>query len=120
MAKIMRLTTIFSFVTTAITATLFHCYGMDIYLTFAITFGTTAYHLGMRLLVGLLYNLIMKNQADYTKNGISFIPLIASLYFGSFFVFLLTSICGAMFELLFVVMRRFNRPRIMKIAHGQK
>lgn len=30
-------------------------------------FGTTAYHLGMRLLVGLLYNLIMKNQADYTK-----------------------------------------------------
>ncbi len=177
MAKIMKLLTTFSFVAAAITAVLFHCYSMNIYLTLSITFGTTAYHLGMRLLIGLLYNLIMKNQADYTKKWyqihpwenklyqflkvktwkgkmptydpeifsstkhtwdeiaqamcqaelvhetnvlLSFIPLIASLYFGSFFVFLITSICGAMFDLLFVVMQRFNRPRIIKIAQRQK
>lgn len=46
----------------------------------------------------------------------SFIPLIASRWFGAFYVFLITSVCGAVFDLLFVVMQRYNRPRIIKIA----
>ncbi len=36
-------------------------------LTLAITFGTTAYHLDMRLLVGLLYNIFMRNRANYHR-----------------------------------------------------
>ena len=51
---------------------------------------------------------------------LSFIPLIASIYFGSFYVFLITSVCGAVFDLLFVIMQRYNRPRIVKIALRQK
>lgn len=38
-----------------------------IFLIFAITFGTTAYHFGVRLFVGTLFNCIMKNKADYTR-----------------------------------------------------
>ena len=51
---------------------------------------------------------------------LSFVPLIASIYFGSFCVFLITSVCGAVFDLLFVIMQRYNRPRIVKIALRQK
>ena len=33
----------------------------------AITFGTISYHLVMRLAVGHVYNICMKNRADYQK-----------------------------------------------------
>ncbi len=173
MPKAMNLATILSFALAIITTILFYFFHKDIYLTLAITFGTTFYHLGIRLLVGLLYNIKMKNQADYTKKWyqlhpwenrlyqilkvkawkdkmptynpeifsrkkyswdeiaqamcqselvhetnmiLSFLPLIASKWFGAFYVFLITSVCGAVFDLLFVIMQRYNRARVVKIA----
>ncbi len=173
MPKVMKWITSFSFVTTIIMIILFYCYNKDIYLTMAITFGTTFYHLGIRLFVGMLYNIGMKNRADYTKKWyqihswenklyqilkvkewknrmptynpeifsykkhswdeiaqamcqselvhetnmvLSFVPLIASEWFGSFYVFFITSVCGAVFDLVFVIMQRYNRVRVMKIA----
>lgn len=169
----MRLITVFCFAATAITTVLYRCLDGDIYLTLAITFGTTAYHFGMRLLVGLLYNVVMNNRADYTKKWyqirsweqkvyqflkvktwkdkmpaynpdmfsiqnhtwdeiaqamcqaelvhetnivLSFLPMIAVKWFGSFGVFLITSVCGAVFDLVFVVIQRYNRTRIVKFA----
>jgi len=173
MPKVMKFVTIFSFAVTIITTVLFYFLNKDIYLIMAITFGTTFYHLGIRLLVGALYNVGMSNRADYTKKWyqihpwenrlyqvlnvkawkdkmptfnpeifsykkhswneiaqamcqselvhetniiLSFVPLIASKWFGSFYVFLITSVCGAVFDLLFVIMQRYNRGRIIKIA----
>lgn len=169
----MRLVTIFCFTATIIAAILYRCLGEDMYLTLAITFGTTAYHFGMRLLVGLLYNVIMNNRADYTKKWyqirlweqrvyqflkvktwkdkmptyspemfsiqnhswdeiaqamcqaemvhetnmvLSFLPMIAAKWFGSFGVFLITSVCGAAFDLVFVIIQRYNRTRVVKLA----
>jgi hypothetical protein len=143
-----------------------------IFLIFAITFGTTAYHFGIRLFIGTLLNYIMKNKADYTKRWyqvstlemilykklnvkkwknkmptydkdifdiskhswdeiiqatcqselvheanivLSFLPLVASVWFGEFYVFFITSILSAIFDLMFVFMQRFNRARILKI-----
>jgi len=177
MSKLMKTITALSFVTTIITVILFTYFNKDIYLTLSVTFGTISYHLGIRLITGLLYNLKMKNQADYTKRWyqihpwerkayklmkvktwknkmptynpeffsnkkhtwdeiaqamcqselvhetnivLSFLPLIASIFWGSFYVFLITSICGAIFDLLFVIIQRYNRPRIIKIALRQK
>ncbi len=173
MPKLMNLITIFSFTAAIIAAILFYNFDKDIYLTLAITFGTTFYHLGIRLFVGMLYNIGMKNRADYTKKWyrihpwenklyqflrvkawkdkmpaynselfsykkhtwdeiaqamcqselvhetniiLSFVPLIASGWFGSFYVFLITSVCGALFDLSFVIMQRYNRVRVIKIA----
>lgn len=173
MSKLIKLITIFCFAATIFTTILYFYFHGDGYLTLAITFGTTTYHLGMRLLVGLFYNVGMNNQADYTKKWyqihswesklyqflkvkawkgkmptynpeifsiknhtwdeiaqamcqselvhetsmiLSFIPLIASKWFGSFYVFLITSVCAAMFDLLFVIMQRYNRARVMKIV----
>ncbi len=173
MPKAMNLITILSFMAAVITSILFYCFDKDICLTLAITFGTTFYHLGIRLFVGMLYNIGMKNRADYTKKWyqihpwenklyhflnvkawkdkmptyhpetfsykkhtwdeiaqamcqselvhetniiLSFVPLTASVWFGSFYVFLITSVCGAVFDLLFVIMQRYNRARVIKIA----
>lgn len=173
MPKVMKSITIFSFTISVITSVLFHCFAKDVYLTIAITFGTISYHLGIRLLVGLLYNVGMKNHADYTKKWyqvhpwenklyqvlkvkawknkmptyaplvfsnkehtwheiaqamcqselvhetnilLSFLPVIASRWFGAFSVFFITSLCGAIFDLLFVIIQRYNRARVVKIA----
>lgn len=50
----------------------------------------------------------------------SFLPLAASIWFGAFFVFLITSILGACFDMVFVIMQRYNRPRILKILKRQR
>lgn len=173
MPKIMKSITILSLAIMIVTSIFFHCFNNDIFLTLAITFGTIFYHLGIRLLIGFLYNVRMKNQADYTKKWyqihtwenklykllnvkswknkmptynpqsfsnkkhtwneiaqamcqselvhetnviFSFVPIIATKWFGSFYVFFITSICGAIFDLIFVIMQRYNRPRVIKIA----
>ncbi|MBR1457594.1 MAG: hypothetical protein IJ594_10620 [Oscillospiraceae bacterium] len=139
----------------------------------AITFGTISYHLVMRLLVGLAYNVCMKNRADYHKPWyrqkafepklyetlrvkswkgkmptyagdlfdprrhswdeiaqamcqaelvhetiavLSFLPLLAVRWFGSFWVFLITSVLSALLDLMFVAMQRYNRPRVVRLA----
>ena len=51
---------------------------------------------------------------------LSFVPLAASLCFGSFWVFFITSLCSAVFDLLFVMMQRYNRPRIVSMILRQR
>ena len=46
---------------------------------------------------------------------LSFLPIIASIWFGEIWVFVLTSVLSAIFDLLFVFMQRFNRHRILKL-----
>ena len=141
-------------------------------LPFTITFGTVAYHFTIRLMIGIVVDMIMHNKADYQKKWyqvsdfemklyqkmkvkkwknkmptfnedtfdvskhswdeiiqatcqselvhetnviVSFIPIIASIWFGAFDVFLITSLLSAVFDLLFVFMQRFNRTRILKM-----
>lgn len=171
---IMRSITAFCFAAAIIINRLYFYFDREIYLALGITFGTTAYHFGMRLLVGLLYDTIMKNQADYTRKWyqvhsyeeklyhflnvkkwkskipayhpeyfsikrhswheiaqamcqaelvhetnmlFSFLPLIAAKWFGSFYVFLITSICGAIVDLPFVIVQRYNRMRIINFVN---
>lgn len=169
---IMNRTAVLSVIISVFSAVLFSVFQEKIYLTLAITFSVTAYHLLMRFIVGWLYNTFMKNHADVTKSWyqvhaweeklydflkvkrwknkmpvyypetfsrkrhtwdeiaqamcqselvhetnmiLSFLPIIASIWFDSFWVFFITSLCSALFDLLFVMMQRFNRPRILKI-----
>ena len=50
----------------------------------------------------------------------SFLPILASHWFGAFAVFMITSIGAAAFDLMFVMMQRYNRPRIVKLAEREK
>ncbi len=54
-----------------------------------------------------------------TNALLSFVPLLAAFRFGALPVFLVTSLLAAAFDLCFVMMQRYNRPRIIKIADRQ-
>lgn len=46
---------------------------------------------------------------------LSFVPIIFSVWFGSVWVFVLTSCAAFIFDGIFVVMQRYNRPRLMRL-----
>lgn len=50
---------------------------------------------------------------------VSFLPLPAAIPFGSFWVFFLTSLAGALFDLSLVILQRYNRPRVVRLARRQ-
>lgn len=51
---------------------------------------------------------------------LSFLPLLAAIPFGAFPVFLITSLFSAGFDLCFVIMQRFNRPRIIQFIEKER
>ena len=141
-------------------------------LPLAITFGTTAYHLVMRLMVGSAVNLLLHNHVDYRRRWFrvgmaeqrlykklrvkqwkgkmatydpscfdsklhswdeiaqamcqaelvheviivfSFLPVFEAIPFGALPVFVITSVLAACLDAMFVVIQRYNRPRIIKL-----
>ena len=46
---------------------------------------------------------------------LSFIPLFFAIPFGDFPVFFITSVCAALYDGIFVMAQRANRPRLMRI-----
>jgi len=46
---------------------------------------------------------------------LSFLPILTIPFFGEPLVFVLTSLAAACFDMLFVIMQRYNRPRILKL-----
>ena len=156
---------------------LYNIGSVDFFLTFAITFGTIAYHFIMRLVVGWFFDTYMQNRADYTKGWyrikawevrlydrinvkhwksrlpsfkpeyfdprihswkeivqamcqaelvheviivLSFAPILCSSWFGALPVFLITSIAAAIIDLTFVIIQRYNRPRVIAIVEKEK
>ena len=45
----------------------------------------------------------------------SFVPLLFAIPFGALPVFLVTSVGAAAFDMIFVVMQRYNRPRLVRL-----
>lgn len=177
MARSMKWIALFAIIATIIFSVLYAYNSLPAFLSLAITFGTTGYHLGIRLTVGTLFNLFMKNKADCTKRWyrvgareqklynklnvkkwknkmptydadafdpakhswdeiaqagcqselvhetdivLSFVPIIFSVWFDSLVVFIITSVLGALFDLIFVIMQRYNRPRLLKLINRSK
>lgn len=172
MAGTMKTAALLSFGAAVLFAVLYRFVPEGYLLTVAIACGTTAYHFGMRLLVGALFNRRMKNRADYTRKWyqvgpaeqklyrmlrvkrwkgrmptydkavfdperhswdeiaqamcqselvhetiivLSFLPVTASVWFGASAVFWTTSALAAAFDLMFVMIQRYNRPRIVRL-----
>ena len=49
----------------------------------------------------------------------SFVPLLFYLIWDSFFVFFITSVLAAAVDILFVIMQRYNRPRLVRLMNKQ-
>lgn len=45
----------------------------------------------------------------------SFVPVIFSVWFGETIIFVVTSILAALLDLSFVIIQRYNRPRIIRL-----
>ena len=68
---------------------------------------------------------IVKNmcQAEVVHEVIivcSFLPLLASLLWNDFWVFAITSLISALIDSVFVMMQRYNRPRLMRLLEKQR
>ena len=46
---------------------------------------------------------------------LSFVPIVFSVWFGSLGVFVLTSCAAFLFDSIFVIMQRYNRPRLIRL-----
>ena len=174
MPKIMKFVSVMSVTATIVFSVFYIFNSLPVFRSLAITFGTIAYHFCVRLMVGALFNVFMKNKADYTKKWyqvkpweqklyaklqvkkwknkmptydtdafdvskhgwdgvaqascqselvhetnvvLSLVPIIFSIWFGSLMVFIITSVLGALYDLIFVIMQRFNRPRMLKMIN---
>lgn len=172
MEKVIKLSSFLSILLTLLFLILYHNLNNNTFYALAITFGTTAYHFTMRLIVGYSIDFILKNKVNYNKKWfkvrnfeieiynklnvkkwkdkmptyspklfdtskhsleeilmttcqseiiheiifiLSFLPIFAVIWFGEPLAFIITSIMSATFDLLFVIMQRYNRNRILKL-----
>lgn len=51
---------------------------------------------------------------------LSFVPILATFILESFWVFFITSVLSACVDLMFVIMQRYNRPRIVRMINRRK
>lgn len=57
-------------------------------------------------------------QAELVHEGIivlSFLPVLTAIPYGALWVFVITSVLAASIDALFVILQRYNRPRILKL-----
>ena len=52
-----------------------------------------------------------------TITVLSFVPVLFAIWFGQLPVFLITSLLAAAFDMQFVILQRFNRPRVIKFIN---
>lgn len=50
----------------------------------------------------------------------SLAAILFAIPFGAMWAFILTSVAGAVFDLVFVIVHRYNRPRLMRAAERQR
>lgn len=48
---------------------------------------------------------------------LSFLPILAGIWFGEYSVFIVTSVLSAACDMVFVIMQRYNRQRVMKLLN---
>ena len=51
---------------------------------------------------------------------LSFIPIFAAIPFGALGVFITTSVLAACYDGMFVIMQRYNRPRIVRLIEKRR
>ena len=72
---------------------------------------------------GLIYIAKATCQAELVHEiiiALSFAPMLLAIPFGDFFVFASTSLAAALVDTVFVIIQRYNRPRLVKIISKTK
>ena len=150
MAKKMTRAALFFMIGTVILTVFYKKTAYGPVLSLAITFGTASYHLGKREMAvyealkvkrwkrrmptydNALFDPRLHTwdevaqamcQAELVHETIallSFLPIAAGLRFGAYPVFIVTSVLSAGYDLLFVMIQRYNRQRIMALRERKR
>ncbi len=64
---------------------------------------------------GLLHNMLQAELVHRIIMVLSFVPLLLIIPYGSPIIFILTSIIACFIDTTFVIIQRFNRPRIINL-----
>ena len=73
-------------------------------------------HISMEM---LLHNVAQVELVHRIIMVLSFVPLVLIIPYGVPWVFILTSVFACLIDLQFVMMQRYNRPRIIRLMERQ-
>ena len=79
------------------------------------TYDPASFSLRHHSLDRIVYNSCVSEAVHEVIIVFSFVPLLFALLWGVFPVFLITSVLAALFDSCFVIMQRYNRPRLIRI-----
>ena len=79
------------------------------------TFSPEAFDLKSRSLEEIVQAMCQSEVVHEVNMPLSLAPVVFSVWFGSLGVFLLTSCAAFLFDGIFVVMQRYNRPRLIRL-----
>ena len=68
-----------------------------------------------RTIEELLHNMTQAELVHEIIMVLSFVPIVLIHWFGAASVFILTSIVACLIDSIFVIMQRYNRPRVMRM-----
>lgn len=64
----------------------------------------------------LLHSVLQAELVHRVIMVLSFLPLLLIIPYGVPLVFILTSVLASLFDLIFVMIQRYNRPRVIRLA----
>lgn len=79
------------------------------------TFDSSAFDMRYHTLDEIAQAMCQSELVHETIVIFSFVPILASIWVGALPVFIVTSVFAALFDSLFVIMQRFNRPRMIRL-----
>ena len=79
------------------------------------TYNPASFSLQQHSLDQILHNSCVSEAVHEVIVIFSFLPLLFSLWWGAFPVFLATSLLSAAFDCCFIIIQRYNRPRLVRI-----
>ena len=78
------------------------------------TYNPTSYFVDKNTDFELMADNTCRNEVIHWVIAVlSYVPLLFSIWLGEFWVFLITSIISSAFDMIFVIMQRYNRPRLI-------
>ena len=79
------------------------------------TYDPTSFSLRHRSMEEIVHNTCVSEAVHEVIVLFSFVPLLFTFLWGAFPVFLITSVLSAAFDSCFIIMQRYNRPRLVHI-----
>lgn len=81
----------------------------------ALTYNPELYNVKERTMEQIA-NTMAKSETDHWVNvGISLSTLLFALLWGEFWIFLITAVAAILFDGQFILIQRYNRPRVLRI-----